>query len=97
MPAHRKATLDVPSNIGGKADVTYTVKYAITDTYMDEPAAKIVVSNKIPATGVTLNKNSLVISPNKTEKLLAAVSPENSTDKTELEEFPEWSFRGPEW
>ena len=70
----QKATLDVPSNIGGKADVTYTVKYAITDTYMDEPAAKIVVSNKIPATGVTLNKNSLVISPNKTEKLLAAVS-----------------------
>ena len=24
----QKATLDVPSNIGGKADVTYTVKYA---------------------------------------------------------------------
>ena len=79
--SEQKVTLDVPSNIGGKSDVTYTVKYAITDTYMDEPAAKIVVSNKIPATGVTLNKNSLVISPNKTEKLLAAVSPENSTDK----------------
>ena len=76
----QKATLDVPSNIGGKADVTYTVKYAITDTYMDEPAGKIIVSNKIPATGVRLNKNSIVLSPNAREQLIAYLSPENSTD-----------------
>lgn len=77
----QKAVLDVPSNIGGKADVTYTVKYAITDTYLDEPTGKIIVSNKIPATGVKLNKNNLILSPNKSEILLATVSPENSTDQ----------------
>lgn len=76
----QKATLDVPSNIGGKADVTYTVKYAVTDTYMDEPAGKIIVSNKIPATGVRLNKNSIVLSPNAREQLIAYLSPEYSTD-----------------
>lgn len=65
----QSATLDIPSNIGGKSDVVYTVKYAIKDTYMDEPTGKITVSNKIPATGVKLNKNNLVIAPKNREVL----------------------------
>ena len=77
----QSATLDIPSNIGGKSDVVYTVKYAIKDTYMDEPTGKITVSNKIPATGVKLNKNNLVIAPKNREVLKAIVSPSNSTDK----------------
>ena len=77
----QSATLNVPSNIGGKSDVVYTVKYAITDTYMDEPTGKITVSNKIPATGVKLNKNTLVLAPKNSKVLKATVSPANSTDK----------------
>ena len=48
---------------------------------MDEPTGKITVSNKIPATGVKLNKNNLVIAPKNREVLKAIVSPSNSTDK----------------
>ena len=77
----QSVALNVPSNIGGKSDIVYTVKYAITDTYMDEPTGKITVSNKIPATGVKLNKNTLVLAPKNSKVLKATVSPANSTDK----------------
>ena len=83
----QSVTLDIPSNIGGQSDITYTVKYAITGTYMDEPTGKIVVSNKIPATGVKLNKNTLILAPGKSERLLAYLSQDNSTDKLNWKSF----------
>lgn len=74
------AELKVPDNIGGASDVTYTVKYAITDEYMDSPSEKITVSNKIPATSVKLNTTKTVIEPGKTKALKATINPANSTD-----------------
>lgn len=74
------AELEVPENIGGDSDVTYTVKYAITDEYMDSPTENITVSNKIPAVSVELNTTKMVIEPGKTKTLKATINPENSTD-----------------
>lgn len=77
----QSAKLDIPSNIGGASDVTYTVKYAITNQYMDNPTATVTVSNKIPSTSVSLNKNKMVLAPGTSEKLDATLEASNSTDQ----------------
>ena len=41
-----------------------------------------VVEHIVPVTGISLNKNSLVLQRNTSEKLTATVSPEDATDKT---------------
>lgn len=77
----QSAVLDIPSNIGGASDVTYTVKYAIADQYMDSPTTTITVSNKIPSTSISLNKNKMVLAPGTSEKLDVTVEASNSTDQ----------------
>ena len=76
------AKLKVPDNIGGASNVTYTVKYAIKDKYMDSPTEEITVTNKIPAVSVKLNMTKLVLEPGKTKTLKATINPGNSTDST---------------
>ena len=77
----QSAVLDIPSNIGGASDVTYTVKYAITDQYIDSPTTTVAVSNKIPSTSISLNKDKMVLEPGTSEKLDVKVEASNSTDK----------------
>lgn len=80
----QEAVLDVPNNIGGAADKRYTVKYSIDGTTFmeapDWPTAQLLVSNKIPATSVKLNKNTDALKTGKTDTLVATMLPDNTTD-----------------
>lgn len=76
----QKVVINVPTNINGGDTKNFYVKFAIDNDFGDILVKKIIVSNLIPAREVQLDKQTLVMEPDSSQKLTATVTPGNTTD-----------------